>query len=63
MAQLYSILSKYTLHNMTGAVGAITPHILADLLTLFQPGGADYAHHIITGTPGLSFVRPSYGPA
>ena len=28
------------------------PHILADQLTLYQPGGADYAHHITTGTPG-----------
>jgi hypothetical protein len=25
--------------------------ILADQLTLSQPGGADYAHHITTGTP------------
>ena len=30
------------------------PHILADQLTLSQPGGADYAHHITTGTPGFS---------
>ena len=28
--------------------------ILADQLTLFQPGGTDYAHLIITGTPGFS---------
>ena len=28
--------------------------ILADQLTLFQPGGTDYAHLITTGTPGLS---------
>ena len=27
-------------------------HILADQLTLFQPGGTDYAHLITTGTPG-----------
>ena len=27
--------------------------ILADQLTLSQPGGADYAHHISTGTPGI----------
>ena len=26
--------------------------ILADQLTLFQPGGTDYAHLITTGTPG-----------
>ena len=31
------------------------PQILADQLTLYQPGGADYAHHITTGsTPELS---------
>ena len=28
--------------------------ILADHLTLFQPGGTDYAHLITTGTPGFS---------
>ena len=28
--------------------------ILADLLTLFQPGGTDYAHLITTGTPRFS---------
>ena len=27
--------------------------ILADQLTLFQPGGTDYAHLITTGTPGF----------
>ena len=29
-------------------------HILADQLTLFQPGATDYAHPITTGTPGFS---------
>ena len=28
--------------------------ILANQLTLFQPGGTDYAHLITTGTPGFS---------
>ena len=28
--------------------------ILADQLTLSQPGGTDYAHLITTGTPGFS---------
>ena len=28
--------------------------ILADQLTLFQPGGTDYAHLITTGSPGFS---------
>ena len=30
------------------------PKILADQLTLSQPGRADYAPHITTGTPGFS---------
>ena len=30
------------------------PQILADQLTLFQPGGSDYARRINTGTPGFS---------
>ena len=30
------------------------PQILADQLTLSKQGGADYAHHITTGTPGFS---------
>ena len=37
-----------------GAVGSWPPKILVDQLTLSQPGGADYAHHINTGTPGFS---------
>ena len=28
--------------------------ILADQVTLFQPGGTDYPHLITTGTPGFS---------
>ena len=30
------------------------PQILANQLTLSQPGEADYAQHINTGTPGFS---------
>ena len=30
------------------------PQILADQLTLAQPGGTDYAHQITSGTPGFS---------
>jgi hypothetical protein len=33
--------------------------ILADQLTLFQPGGTDYAHLIATGTPGFSDLPTS----
>ena len=35
------------------------PQILADQLTLSQPGGADYAHQIMLAPPEF---RPSYGP-
>ena len=37
------------------------PQVLADQLTLYQPGGADYAHHITTDWHPRIF-RPSYGP-
>ena len=30
------------------------PQILSDQLTLSQPRGTDYAHHITTGTPRFS---------
>ena len=32
------------------------PKILADQLTLSPPGGADYTHHITTGSPGFSVL-------
>ena len=46
------------------------PQILANQLTLSQPGGADYVHYIDTGTPGfsdlptalLSYARFNQGP-
>ena len=37
--------------------GSVMPwrtQILADQLNLFEPGGTDYAHLIITGPPGFS---------
>ena len=33
--------------------------ILADQLTLYQPGGTDYAHLITTGTPRFSDLQTS----
>ena len=34
---------------------------MSDQFTLSQPGEADYAHHINTGTPGISMDnRPAY---
>jgi len=35
------------------------PQILADQLTLSQPGWIDYAHLITTGTPGFSDLPTS----
>ena len=35
--------------------------ILADHLTLFQPRGADYAHLITSGTPGISDLPTALG--
>ena len=36
-----------------------TPQILTDQLTLSQPWGADYAHHITTCPPDFqTFLRP-----
>ena len=35
-------------------MGVVPGGILADQLTLFQPGGTDYAQLITTGTPGFS---------
>ena len=37
------------------------PQILADQLTLSQPGGTDYAKLIITGTPGFSDLPTALG--
>ena len=35
------------------------PQFLADQLTLFQLGGADYAHHITTGTSNFLHLPAS----
>ena len=43
-----------------GAI-APSPQIWADELTLFQGGGADYAHNITYRPPPRVF-KPSYGP-
>ena len=36
-----------------GARGPVPPQFLADQLTLSQPGGAHYAHHITASIPGF----------
>ena len=36
--------------------------ILVDQLTLFQPGGIDYAHLITTGTPRFSDLLTALNP-
>ena len=38
------------------------PQILADQLTLSQPGGTDYAHLITTGTPRFSDLPTALHP-
>ena len=39
--------------SLAGGTGCAMAHPdLADQLTLFQPGGTDYAHLITTVTPG-----------
>ena len=56
---------KYTVHtqsshNLPGPSSLGVPGvILADQLTLFQPGGTDYAHLITTGTPRFSDLPTS----
>ena len=48
---------KYSaaIKSNTGLLSPGVPwQFLADQLTLFQPGGADYAHHINTDTPKFS---------
>ena len=37
------------------------PQILADQLTLSQPGGTDYAHLITTDTPGFLDLPTALG--
>ena len=42
-----------------GARGASTPGNLGVLVTLFQPEGADCAHHITASTPGFEKLTTS----
>ena len=57
----------YTIQNVNGGgpsslgVPGVPWHtqILAGQLTLFQPGGTDYAHLIATGDPGFSDLPTS----
>ena len=38
------------------------PNILTDKLNLYQPVGADYAHHITSCLPPFLIFESSYGP-
>ena len=50
-----SVLSDLAGVSSLGMLGVLWhAQILADQLTLFQPGVTDYAHLITTGTPGFS---------
>jgi hypothetical protein len=42
-----------------GAGGALAPRNMGVLFTLFQPEGADYAHHITASTPGFENLTTS----
>ena len=51
-------------YNMdTGApvgMGTCPYQVLAATLTLFQPEGADYAHHIMMSPPSFEIHRPAW---
>ena len=54
-AEAHSLKSEVSVLGVSGVLGLpLHLQILADQLTLFQPGGTDYAHLITTGTPGFS---------
>ena len=56
------------MHQAGGQGGQLPPQILANQLTLSQPGGgADYAHHSTTSPPGfltlaasLNYILPNW---
>ena len=50
---LFGILNA-GLSQAGGPEGHVPPHFLTDQLTLSQPGGAHYAHHITACPPGFS---------
>ena len=54
--QIFQIVTIYSSGLSSLGVPSVPwhTHILADQLTLFQPGGTDFAHLITTGTPGFS---------
>ena len=46
--------------SLAGVLGVLQhPRNLGVLFTLFQPEGADYAHHITASTPGLENLKTS----
>ena len=56
-------ISTTGMSSLALGVPGVTWHsqILADQLTLFQPGRAEYAHLITTGTPGFSDLATPLG--
>jgi hypothetical protein len=62
LVYVYVVVHKINRGVVPGGAGdAMTPPDFGRQLTLSQPGGADYAHHITTGTPGFSDL-PTYAP-
>ena len=59
LGQAFVLQNFGSITNYSGLLSLGVPgvpwhtQILADQLTLFQPGGTDYAHLITTGTPGF----------
>ena len=51
---MHTFVTEVSLHSWLLRTMVWHPQILADQLTLSQPGGADYAHLIYTGIPGFS---------
>ena len=54
---IFSFLAKMKIsekYATRGAGGVEAHQILTDQLSLSQPGGTDYAHHVTTGPPGFS---------
>ena len=66
VARLSCRLEKNSVNPISANGGRLCPPTglssLADQLTLFQPGGTDYAQPITTGTPGFSDLPTALHP-
>ena len=53
-------ISLYSAFVSGGAGGALAPPEFGSSLNLFQPEGADYAHHITGSTPGFGNLTTAH---